>query len=191
MLRLRPAATPRALLIALLCLLVPVACRAPGAPDGSTPEPTAPVTVVAVRHAEKAAPTGDPELNDAGRRRAEALARLFGAEGAVTHLFASQYRRTLETLEPLAAVQGLAIERYDAQDQAGLVARLDALPPGSVAVVAGHSNTLPPLVEALGGAVPDTVDSPYGRILAEDAHDRVFVVVRAATPTAFELRYGD
>src|SRR5690348_14604182 len=61
-----------------------------------------PRTIVVVRHAEKGNdnPT-DPSLSDAGVLRALELAKLFGS-AKVTHLFASEFQRTQQTLAPLA-----------------------------------------------------------------------------------------
>ncbi|MFY0534577.1 histidine phosphatase family protein [Nannocystis pusilla] len=62
-----------------------------------------------MRHGEKAADDpSDPSLSPAGEARAKALAELLGHAG-VTHLFASEYRRTQATLRPLADAAGLQI----------------------------------------------------------------------------------
>ncbi|MEO0652333.1 MAG: histidine phosphatase family protein [Planctomycetota bacterium] len=177
----------RTLLVLVPTLLLPlIGCAT--APSAAKAPVDGPRSVVCVRHAEKQS-GDDPALTPAGQERAEALARLLAA-GDVTHLFASQYRRTRETLAPLSAATGLAIEGYDAGDLEGLVERLDALPIGSVAVVAGHSNTVPPLVRALGGDLRDTSDSDYGEVLADNAHDRAFLVLRGGSTTVVELQYG-
>ena len=47
-------------------------------------------------------------------------------------------------------------------------------------VVAGHSNTAPALVSAPGGEPRGTVAGLSGPSLPDDAHDRVFVVIRPA-----------
>ncbi len=157
-----------------------------------------PVTVFLVRHAEKApAPANDrdPGLTEEGVERAHDLARLLSKAG-VTHLFTSQYARTRATLEPLAKTVALEIATIPAQEDERQVATLRELPAGSVAVVAGHSNTVPALVEALDGEVRElTSTPPHGMILGDDEYDRLFVVIlpvgkRAATQT-IELRYGD
>src|SRR4051812_42706864 len=74
----------------------------------------APAVVLVVRHAEKAAqPADDPPLTPAGRQRAAELARVvqaWSAAGApVRALFASEVKRTQQTLEPLTAATGVKV----------------------------------------------------------------------------------
>jgi phosphohistidine phosphatase SixA len=176
----------------------PPAADAPAAVVPASPQPSAtraaPTTVILVRHGEKATDDPkDPSLSPAGEARARALAAMLAGAG-VTHCFASEFRRTQATLRPLAAAIGLEISVVPAADPQALVAALRQLPPGSVAAVAGHSNTVPALVTALGGSVRGTVDSPAGPALPDDAYDRMFVVhVPAAKDepsTTLELRYA-
>ena len=156
------------------------------------------VTVVLVRHAETSASTrsgGDPELSDAGRERAEALAKLLSKAG-VTHLFSSEYRRTRETLAPLAKKIGQAVAEIPARESDRQVAALAELPAGSVAVVAGHSNTVPTLLAALGGRARELHEHErYGKVLGHEEYDRLFLVLRGPDAEAemqtLELRYGD
>ena len=153
-------------------------------------------TVILLRHAEKGSDDRrDPSLSEAGEARARALARLLSKAG-VTQLFASEYKRTQATLAPLAAALDVPVVAHPASDSAGLVRRLRALPPGSVAVVAGHSNTVPELAAALGAALPALSETPRGAMLAEEEYDRLFVLSFLATPAPgapalLELRYGD
>jgi broad specificity phosphatase PhoE len=127
-------------------------------------------TVVLVRHAEKAAPTGDPGLTAAGEARALALAdvlRQFRLDGAVV----TQYRRTQATAAPAAAERGLtpvvvptAITLAAHADSVAAAVR--RFPPRSAVLVVGHSNTLGPIIAALGGpAVSDLCDAEYATIL--------------------------
>ncbi len=170
-----------------------------GAPGESQDEPVKPTTLLFVRHAEKqtADPSDrDPALTEAGEERAKDLARLLSKSG-VTHLFSTQLRRTRTTLEPLAKALGLEVEVIDANAQDEQISRLRTLPPGSVAVVAGHSNTVPAMAAALGGQIEGLTKHPrYGLMLGDDEYDRLFVVIRGgdegkwATQT-LELRYGD
>jgi phosphohistidine phosphatase SixA len=162
---------------------------------GPQREPATARVAILVRHAEKADDDPrDPSLSAAGGERAAALARTLGAI-AVTHLFASTYKRTRLTLQPLAEVRELAIETYDARDLAGLATRVRGLPPGSIAVVAGHSNTTPELARLLGGSLAGL--DVKGQ-LPEEAYDRLVVqTLVACTPdgepraaATLELRYG-
>jgi len=108
--------------------------------------------VLMVRHAEKGDDgTPDPPLSKAGEARASCLATML-TPFAPDHLFATEYRRTQATLGPLAEATGQEIEVHSASDADGWVQLLRDLPSGSRAVVAGHSNTVPGLLQALGGA---------------------------------------
>ncbi len=146
-------------------------------------------TLVLVRHAETGGDTRtdrDPELSEAGAQRAADLASLFGHAG-VTHLFSSEYKRTQATLAPLAEAAELKVQVISARDAEAQIRALDALPEGSVAVVAGHSNTVPALVQKLGGTFAQHPDAPEGPpTLLHDQYSRLFVLTG---PSTLELRY--
>jgi broad specificity phosphatase PhoE len=149
------------------------------------PAAETPVTVLIVRHAEKAAePEDDPPLTEAGQQRAALLARMAAASGA-SAAYATQYLRTQQTVDPLAAALGLAVQQRDAGDIDGLVERILAQHRGQTVVVAAHSDTVPMLVEKLtGGPVPAIEETEY---------DNLYVVTASAHGhgTALRLRYGD
>lgn len=192
--------------IAALCLLLTAgvfdAAAAPALPaDGARASGggALPTVVILVRHAEKATDdTKDPSLSRAGMERAEDLARVLGDAG-VTHLFASEYRRTRDTLAPLASSLGKKVREVSAADPDELVAAIRGLPAGSIAVVAGHSNTVPHIVDLLGGQVSGLVDTDQGPMIKHDTYDRMFLVILPMGGTAapdsraqtVELRYGD
>jgi phosphohistidine phosphatase SixA len=180
-----------------LLILVPAQDSGSG-PRGPDPAlPLEAVTVIALRHAEKdLQDPRDPELTAEGRARARDLTRLLRSAG-VTHLFSTDWRRTRQTLAPLAAELDLAIEVYSARSLDAFAKHLAGLGPGSVAVVSGHSNTTPGLVLALGGRVQDSVSLRGTPALADFEYDRLFVTVLPAPgaehPPAvktLELRYG-
>jgi phosphohistidine phosphatase SixA len=187
-----------ALLLALVFVTATLTGRAQETTESTSEVQGRAVTVVLVRHAEK----GDddprnPSLSEAGTARAQELARVLAASGA-THLYSTAYKRTRETLAPLAAARGLEVEDYDPRDPGGLIDILAALPAGSVAVVAGHSNTTPGLFRSLGGEAQGLVDSSYGKILPEHAYDRLFIASCSRADgadlrihSAVELRYGE
>ena len=175
----------------LALLLLALGCTAGTAPGTAAPaalsaaQPIAlATTVFIVRHAEKASDDPrDPRLSAAGEARARALADLLGQAG-VTHLFATEYRRTQDTLRPLATATGREITVVSTSDREALLAAIQALPGGSVAVVAGHSNTIPVVVRALGGEVRGP--------LSEDTYDRLFMLTlspaRPGSAQTMELR---
>jgi len=145
-----------------------------------------PKTVIVVRHAEKAADgTPDPDLSEAGVARAQALAHMLEHAG-VTPLYASEYRRTQQTLEPLSLLTGAAIQVVPARDPAAVLSAIAELPRNSVAVVAGHSNTVPGLVAALAKG-----SRPFQ--LKDEDYDRMYLVTRVdgdGRSTLVEHRFG-
>ncbi|MBK8234242.1 MAG: histidine phosphatase family protein [Deltaproteobacteria bacterium] len=132
--------------------------------DAAATDAPAPVVLVFVRHAEKTGEDADAELSELGMARARCLADTLEPL-AVTHVLATDKRRTQQTVAPLAERRGLAITTVPAGDHDGWVARLRGLPPASVAVVAGHSNTVPELIAALGGAAAPIDHAVYDRLL--------------------------
>ena len=149
--------------------------------DGPGTAPGAGAKIVfVVRHAEKSSDDPrDPRLSRTGVERASALAAML-AHAGVTHLYSSEFRRTHETLEPLAERCGREIEVIPAGTPDAQVTAIHELPAGSVAVVAGHSNTVPELVRALGGEVSRLVDTPHGPMLDDNSYDRMFQVIMPA-----------
>jgi broad specificity phosphatase PhoE len=141
-----------------------------------------PTVVYLVRHAERATdhPT-DPTLTPEGRARAEVLAGML-ADSAIARVYATSYRRTRLTVDPLAARLGLSVEEYDPDAQSALAERIRRTPGRHL--VAGHSNTIPELVRLLGGEP--------GEPIGENEYDRLYVVTIGAgggVRTTL-LRYG-
>ncbi|MDJ0654990.1 MAG: phosphoglycerate mutase family protein [Xanthomonadales bacterium] len=118
------------------------------------------VTVYLVRHAEKQA-GNDPSLTEAGRERARNLALLL-KDADIRHIFSTSYRRTMETAQPLAEALQLEVQSYDPADLTGFARRLRRL--NGAALVVGHSNTTPELVQFLGGEAENMEDWEYTRV---------------------------
>ena len=156
-----------------------------------------PVTVFFLRHAEKVADKNDPGLTKAGETRALALRRLLSKAG-ITHMFASEYKRTQATIAPLAKAIGVKVQVVSAAKPRDQMEALRKLPAGSIAVVAGHSNTIPGLLRQIGAAVRGMDRRGY---IADAAHDRLFIVTLPAKRggdgnerqgvQTIELRYGE
>ena len=142
------------------------------------------ITVILVRHADIDLPSrsSDPPLNAAGRRRAEMFAHVIGPAGA-TSLFTSTFLRTVQTVQPLATQAGLVPQPVPTPDEWAQQVVAGAL--GEVVVVAGHSNTVPEMLEALG--VP-----PPAPPIGEREFDNLFVAAVASPGNAHvvHLRYG-
>lgn len=176
-------------------LLVPAWSAPPAGAQDTTAAPSAPRTVILVRHAEKATDDPrDPSLSEAGTARAQALARLLG-HARVTRLLASEYRRTQDTLAPLAERLGLPVEVIPASASERWAHELEGAPAGATLVVAGHSNTLPALAASLGVTLPDLEENPQGPRLRDDEYDRLFVLSLPppdvlGSSTVLELRYS-
>ena len=149
----------------------------------SAPAQAAPITVFVVRHAEKGPEVPDPSLTEAGKQRATELARVLG-DAHVTALFVTEFKRTQETLAPLAAAKSLTVTRLLARDLDALIAAIRALPPGSQAVVATHSNLIHVIVARLTGVtIPELTDLDYDRLV-------VVSVTGKEKGSAVVLRYG-
>lgn len=136
------------------------------------PEPVAtPGTTVVylVRHGEKvlANPNDpDPDISLLGRNRAQALATRLGASG-ITAIIASQLKRTQQTAKPLADQIGVTPEIV----HVGTVGDTDSAAiavmrhRGAKVLVVGHSNTIAPLIAALGGPkLPNICDNQYSNL---------------------------
>jgi phosphohistidine phosphatase SixA len=141
------------------------------------------VTVLAVRHADSDLPaaSADPELNAAGRARADALAHVVATAGVST-IFTSQFTRTQQTVEPTARALGLLPR--PAPPAAVLAREALAGQLGAVVLVAGHSNTVPAILAALG--------APSAPVIGEREFDNLFVLTSSAGGDArlLHLRYG-
>jgi phosphohistidine phosphatase SixA len=144
-----------------------------------------PKTVVLVRHAERAEePKADPVLSEDGVKRAERLAAMLKRSG-VTHLVASEFQRTQQTLAPLALAANVRLQIAQASDAKAAQSAIESLPRGSLVVIAGHSNTVPVLVKLLTGGSAEIK-------MEESEFDRLFVVTQwgpGKQASMLELRY--
>jgi broad specificity phosphatase PhoE len=133
-------------------------------------ESQATTTIIFVRHAEKALePADDPGLSEAGQRRAAELARqLVDADviAGIDAVYATPYRRTQETAQPIADALDLPINTYDASDTEEVLETILNDHKGKIILVVGHSNTVPVLIANLGASknVPPIHESEYDNI---------------------------
>ena len=154
--------------------------QSPLDPDPASDEP---VVVYLVRHAEKAGDgTGDPPLAIAGRIRVQTLKALL-ADVDLTHVHTTDWKRTRDTARPFARDAGVELAIYDPRELETLSADIKATPGHHL--VAGHSNTTPQLVAALGG-------DPLGPI-AELEYDRLYILViqPGGATVSTVLRFGE
>jgi phosphohistidine phosphatase SixA len=142
--------------------------------------------VVIVRHAEVESTTdGDPALSVDGRERAARLARMLSNAQPVRGIdaiFASEFRRTQQTATPLSEVLALPINVVPAAAWDSLPRRITRDHRGEYVLVAGSSNTVPALIEALTGQQVT---------LREDEYDAMFIVFvpQFSKPKVVRVRY--
>lgn len=183
--RARTSAAAGMLFIALIVALI-VALGFLAAADGRA-EPVA-TTIIVVRHSEKVDDSHDPPLSAAGEARALALVEVL-EDSPPDAIYASQYRRTQDTVAPAARRFGLEI-RVDPVEPPieewarRFAAHLVAEHTGRTVLVAGHSNTVPALAAALCGCAVEPID--------DSVYDQIYVVTRAGSDrAALQLtRYG-
>jgi broad specificity phosphatase PhoE len=123
-----------------------------------------------LRHAEKEISANrDPDLSAPGRERSEKLAHWF-AETGVDAIYASEFRRTRATAEPLVKAKATRLRLARIGKQAipewatQFAKKLRRRHAGETVVVIGHSNTIPELARALGVEIMDIAENEYDRI---------------------------
>lgn len=155
--------------LSIAALAIVAGCATAQRPAPAPPTGPDVTTVYLVRHAEKSTrvPTDpDPDITNAGKQRAAALATRLGASG-VTAIIATQYKRTQETAEPIATALGISPEIIVAgtKDHADSVAAAVLRHRGGKILVIGHTNTIAPIIAALGGPrLPNLCDSQYSEL---------------------------
>lgn len=141
-----------------------------------------------VRHAEKmtaekSEDPDDPPLTQAGKERAQQLARML-AEAKLTAIFTTDFIRTRETIAPLVSKLKIEPELYDSNRLQDLRAKIQSRGPGRY-LISGHSGSTPEMVELLGG-------EPGGPIDDATEYDRFYIVVLPddGEPVTIRLQYG-
>ena len=145
-----------------------------------------PTTIILVRHAEKKIvppENKDPDLSPAGMARAEELARMFSDSG-IAAIYATQYKRTQQTVKPLADKLRLSVTQVEAKKTADLVKQIRAKNTGQVIFIAGHNNTVPEIIAAMGG--------PQLPIIPETEYDNLYILIVQSDGSAklVKMKYG-
>lgn len=173
-------------LIAVACLLLLTVFSATAFPTalGAVDQP--PMTVILVRHAEKkivAPENKDPDLSPAGLTRAQELARIFGNSG-ITGIYATQYKRTQQTVRPLADKLGLSVKQVEAAKTSELVKQVRSQNAGQVIFIVGHNNSVPEIIAALGG--------PQLPIIPEAEFDNLYIlsIQNDGSARLLKMKYG-
>lgn len=152
----------RNLILALACLVaMPALAKDP--------------PIYVTRHYDTPAGERDPDLLAPGKARAEAFAKWFKGK-KIKAIYVSDFKRTRQTAAPLAAERGITPETYDPRDTPAIVARAKAA--GVPVLIVGHSNTVPDIVQQLGGERPaDLKHEDFGDVWTirggKAARDRV------------------
>ncbi|WP_224490338.1 SixA phosphatase family protein [Robertkochia flava] len=123
-------------------------------------------TFYLIRHAEKdrSNPENrDPELTEKGHMRADYWKEVLN-QVPLTAVYSTNYKRTVQTVTPVAEAKALKIDLYD-PDTTNL-RNWSQKHKGQHVLVVGHSNTTPALVNQLMGTekYPDIDDSNNGNL---------------------------
>jgi 2,3-bisphosphoglycerate-dependent phosphoglycerate mutase len=141
-------------------------------------------TVLLVRHAEKGnASKDDPDLKKPeGENRAKKLAEV-ACKADVRAIYTTNTNRTRQTVQPLANSLNLKPIIYDSTPW--LVSDITTKHKGKVVFVAGHSNTVPDIINSLGG---DPRCCPI-----DDQFDNLCIIVisEGGKSKVIHLKYGD
>lgn len=154
----------------VLCLLLSALPPVVAPPQESAPRPA---TFFVVRHAER--PGKADEITEAGRERAKLLSRFMQTQ-RVKAVYSTDTNRTVSTATPTAAAAGLKVIRYQetasgryrpipTKEWLEQLARRHA---GQSVLIVGHSNTVVPIVNGLGGRMRYTV--------SENEYHSMFIV---------------
>ena len=153
-------------------------------------------TVFLVRHAERdtTPPASDPPLNEAGKLRAQELARVLGKCG-IKAIIPSQFLRTQQTAEPLAKQLGIvatpipvkpnpANPQEIAEQSIREITEKIYQHSGEAILVVGHGNSVPAVIKALGGDLIPTI--------GEKEFDGLFIatVYRKGKAKVLHLKHG-
>lgn len=150
--------------------------------------PRADKLVFIVRHAEKASATDpDPSLSEAGKARAAALAVALRDAG-ITDVLVTPRKRTVETAAVLVEARQLTahVVAFGANTAEHAAAVADAVrkTAGNAVLVVGHSNTVTPIIAALGGPrLPDLCDPQYAGLY-------IVRLPARGSPTLVRAQYG-
>jgi phosphohistidine phosphatase SixA len=142
-------------------------------------------TVILVRHAEKKIEPSnpDPDLTPEGLERAQEIARVFG-EAGINAIYATQYKRTQQTVKPLSDRAGLPVTLLDANQIDQLLRQIQTTNRGQTVFIAGHNNTVPKIVSELSGETYP--------VIPESEYDNLYIVTiyRFGKAKVVKLKYG-
>ena len=124
--------------------------------------------ILLVRHAERddttscTPPTSNPPLTTAGQTRAGELAHV-GEDTGLQAIYASEFCRTQQTVQQIATQEGLTVNVVNQYSATGspdilpLVNQVKTTNEGQKILIAGHSDTVPLIIQELGGGTVDPI----------------------------------
>ena len=122
-------------------------------------------SIYLVRHAEKQADKQNPSLTNCGILRAKQLASLL-SEAKIVTVYSTSYQRTMQTAQPLATLNKIAVKNYNPKYLNQFALQLKQHKKN--ALIVGHSNTTGMLTSLLS----DTEVAP----LTEDDYQFLYQV---------------
>ena len=123
-------------------------------------------TFILVRHAERGEDgTKDPDISDEGKKRSVRLAEML-SKTSIAAIYSTAYKRTRNTVAPLAGAKGLEVLPYEALKGEAIDKMLQDHA-GQTVVISGHSNTIPWTANYLTGNndLKDFADNDYTNFL--------------------------
>jgi broad specificity phosphatase PhoE len=140
-------------------------------------------TFILLRHAETSGGGSNPALSTAGMARADELRRMLGPL-SINAIYSTNFNRTMQTVQPVAAEKGLTTQQYDPFTPAPLIDQSLENHPKGVVLIVGHSNTVPAFLNAMTGTNTYT-DLP------ESEYDNLYIVHVSARgdATVTHLKY--
>ncbi len=100
-------------------------------------------------------------------------------DAGINAIYATEFRRTQQTAQPLADALGISLTIVPAKEVAALAGKL-RMSSGN-ALVVGHSNTVPEIIKALGLVEPIS--------LGEWDYDNLFLVLPGTASRLSRLHY--
>lgn len=138
-----------------------------------------------VRHAEKDGNADDAGLTPAGIERAVALEKYL-ADKKLDTVFTSEKRRTVLTGLSVSLPQSLpqiALKQWPQQDLDKFISRLKSINTSKNILAVGHTNTIPPFVQALcGQQIPAIQETEYNNMY--------IISIKGKAATLVQTKYG-
>ena len=108
---------------------------------------------------------------------------MFGDSG-ITAIYATQYKRTQQTVKPMADKLRLPLIKVEAKETPELVKQIRARGAGQTIFIAGHNNSVPEIIAAMGG--------PQLPIIPETEYDNLYILTVQSDGSAklLKMKYG-